>query len=654
MRTTPRTQRSQAMIWFCWFVVLLVLPWVYGVPLARLEGIAGYAPRSAPPSADASAVALVVVPDPQPGARWPWLAHSRWRKWALARYQAAQRAYRRAVWAARGARCLLAGAVTMAAVVDLLTRAQLRRNLGALPVLYQLLDILQVRQIINRHCPSAAEIDQGAVVIVLVLNRLLAPRPLYKVADWVGQTVLHTMLGVPAAKFNDDRLGRTLDAIAPQARAIWLDIVDQALLHFDVDLRFLFYDLTALVMQGEFAASDLVDYGFAHNTPSDKQKIKVGATAAADGNVPLAYDSLSGRTADLATVQQNMERLCRLLERHGCPLHEVLVIGDRGTMNDELAVAYDRKQLQYLAGLQPQQKAHRDLLLAVPEAQFYAHPLTTAEGAQGDYFGLPCCITFTHAGKTVMHRGLVVLSGPMRHAVRQGRARQLHELREALTAVRAKIGQKRYRSVQEVQARAATCLRRSPVGHLLIATAYQTESGQVELGWQIDGLALFHAMQHDGRYLLVTNDWQLAPARMLALYRSKDGLEKRFEVAKQDLHVRPLYVHSDQRIQAMLLLNMLALLAYSLLERQARRRGLALTTRRIIEQLENLTIIETQCWDGSLVRRLTPVDAEQAELLAALAQLLASVLLPRYRPALPSTAAWAMPEYQPPPDEPLA
>ncbi len=649
MRTTTSARRSQALIWLCWFMALLVVPWVYGVPLARLEGLAGRPPHSPLLAPDVSAVALIVVPDPQPGLRFPWLARGRWRKWALARYQAAQRAYRRAVWAARGARLVLGGALTMAAVVDVLTRAQLRRNLGVLPVLHQLLELLQVRQIINRHCPSAAEVDQGAVVVVLVLNRLLAPRPLYKVADWVGQTVLRTVLGVPAAKFNDDRLGRTLDAIAPQTRAIWLDIVDQALLHFDLDLRFLFYDLTALVMQGEFAESDLADYGFAHNTPAGKQKVKVGATATADGNVPLEYDPLSGRTADLATVQQNMERLCRLLERHGCPLQEVLVIGDRGTLNDELAVAYEAKHLKYLAGLQPRKKAHRALLVNVPEVQFYAHPLTTAEGTQADYFGLPCSITFTHAGKTVHHRGLIVLSGPMRHAVRQGRAQQLHDLRVELAAVRAKIGQKRYRAVPEVQARANTCLRRSPVGKLLTATAYQTEGGQVDLRWAVDRLALFQVMQQDGRYLLVTNDWHLAPARMLALYRSKDGLEKRFEVAKQDLKVRPLYVHSDARIQAMLLLNMLALLAYSLLERQARRRGLVLTTRRIIEQLENLTIIETHCWDGSLVRRLTPVDAEQAELLAALAQLLANVLSPRSRPALPSAATRTTPDCQPPP-----
>jgi hypothetical protein len=188
---------------------------------------------------------------------------------------------------------LLSGALTLAAVVDLLTRAQLRRQLGALPVLCRVLEILQVRQIINRHCPTAAEIDYGAVAVVLIINRLMAPRPLYKVADWIGKTVLVTVLGVPAAKFNDDRLERMLDAIAEHGRDIWLDIVDQALLYFDIDLRFLFpgltaslswltgqgtgYDLTAFVMQGEFEKSDLASYGFAHLS-ADRQATHLRAS----------------------------------------------------------------------------------------------------------------------------------------------------------------------------------------------------------------------------------------------------------------------------------------------------------------------------------------------------------------------------------------
>lgn len=633
MYFTTNRRWSSAVIWCFWFLVLLTMvgrggpPWTVSAP-----------PASTPPG---DAVVLLVVPPLAPGTPWPWQPRGRWRKWAGAHYHAAQRAYRRAVWAARGARLLLRGALTLATIVDWLTRAQLRRQLGALPVLYRLLEILDVRRIINRHCPSAAQVDHGAMVVVLVLNRLMAPRPLYKVADWLSQTVLVSVLGIPAAKFNDDRLGRTLDAIAAHQRDIWLDIVSQALRRFDIDLRFLFYDLTALVAHGAYTDSALVDYGFAHNTPSGKQKVKLGVTASADGAIPTDYAAHAGRTADMATVQDNMARLCRLLERQGQSLSEVLLIGDRANLDDELALAYTDQHLKYLAGLQPRKKAHCELLVAVPECQFYAHPLTEPVGREPGYFGLPTVITFAHAGRTVQQRCLVVLSGPMRRAIRQGRARQCHDLRLALAAVRAKIGQKRYRSVKEVQARANTCRRQSPVGQLLSATAFQTPDGQVDLRWGLDRRALFKVMQHDGRYLLVTNDWRLAPRRMLELYRSKDALEKRFEVAKHDLHVRPLYVHSDERIRAMLLVNMLALLAYSLLERQVQQAGLHVTTRRIVAQLETVTVIETHCHDGSVLRRLTPLTAEQGALLTILAVLLAQIALIDLMPTLPAPPASA-------------
>ncbi len=259
--------------------------------------------------------------------------------------------------------------------------------------------------------------------------------------------------------------------------------------------------------------------------------------------------------------------------------------------------------------------------------------MTAQRGPQG-YWGLPCLVTFEHAGRRVTHRGLVVLSGPMRDALRRDRATRLRALRAELREVAAKIGQPHYRTVAQVQARAETRLRHSPVGKLMRVEAYEVD-GRVQLRWWVDREALREAMQQDGRYLLVTNDFSLAPAQMLALYRAKDGLEKRFTVCKQDLRVSPIYLHKDARIEAMLLLHMIALLAYSLLERQVRQRGLQVTTRRIIERLASLTLIETHCWDGSVLYRLTPVDAEQDALLRILMEILAELWLPRFRPALP-------------------
>jgi hypothetical protein len=77
-----------------------------------------------------------------------------------------------------------------------------------------------------------------------------------------------------------------------------------------------------------------------------------------------------------------------------------------------------------------------------------------------------------------------------------------------------------------------------------------------------------------------------------------------------------------------------------------------MTTRRIIEKLESLEVIETLCWDGSRLHRIAPVDQEQALLLNTLAHILAELRLPRWPhpllpvedtpppPALPPPRAW--------------
>jgi transposase len=468
-------------------------------------------------------------------------------------------------------------------------------------------------------------VDHGTVAVVLILNRMVAPRPLYRVADWVARTVLVYVLGVPVEKFNDDRLGRTLDAISQHSREIWQDIVHRALVQADIDLSVLFYDLTAFIAHGAYTDSEIVDFGFAHNTPMNKRKVKAGLNATADGGIPTEYAAWPGRTADMATVQENMERLRRPLERHGWPVGEVIVVGDRANLNNELAFAYDDHELCYLAGLKAQGKSHRELLLSPSGTQFRQYPLNWERGRNG-YWGVPCQVLFEHEGRQVTHKGLVVLSGPMRSSLRRERATQLRALRQ----VEAKIGRPWYRTAEAVQRRANTVLKNSPVGKFMRTEAQVDEQGQIHLRWWIDRTMLWQAMRKDGRYLLATNNWSLSPQRMFDLYRQKDEVEKRFHVSKSALKVSPIYLHKDARIEGMWLINMLALLAYSLLERQVRQGGLQMTTRRIIERLETLDVVETLCWDGSLLRRVAPVDEEQAIILEILVRVLADLERPRW------------------------
>jgi transposase len=611
---TRRTQIVVGLVWAAAFLAFVLLP---------QQPVQGQQMQL-----DIPVLAGAVLLDSNSSAPFPQWPCYRMRKWAWRRYCALRRAHRRAVCVARMAGLALTGALTLAQVVDWLTGAQFRRHVGALPVLYALLETLQVREVINRYCPTQADVDHGTVALVLTLNRLTMPLPLYQVADWMARTMLVQILAVPAAKFNDDRLARTLDALQPHCQAIWEEVAHRALVQAKVDLSVIFYDLTAYITHGTYTDSEYVDFGFANNTPMNKRKFKNGLDVSADGNMPTGYALWSGRTTDMATVEENMIRLKRFLQRHGYRLDRLLIVGDRANLSDKLALAYDEQQIRYLAGLRVLKKVHRALLLAVPTAQFYAHPLTEERGPSG-YWGMPCLVPFEHEGRKVTHRGLVVLSGPMRTALRQTRAAQLWELRQALQKVQSKTGEPYHRTAKSLQRRANAKLNASPVGKFVRAEATADEQGQVHLRCWVDRYTLWQACERDGRYLLVTNDWSLSPRQMFTLYRQKDGVEKRIRVSKHDLKVSPLYLHKDERIEAMLLVSMLALLAYSLLERQVRRNGLQITTRQIIAKLQSLDLLVTCCWDGSQLYRLAPIDEEQAALLQVLADVLVDLSVPR-------------------------
>ena len=610
-----RQPEQKTQVWLVWVIAVLVT-------MIRPDAIGMYATGTIEASRAVSAGAGVVMAIEAPWKLFPWLPNYRWRKLALKAWRRGRRLYRQAqyrYWVARSlAQMAQSGILSLAWVMDRLTKRQLRYYLGALPLLYMVLTELKVEETVNQYSPTQSKLKHGTVVLVLVLNRLHAPRALWRVADWLGQTVLVKLLQVEAHKFNKDRLARSLDAIAPHTQEIWQAVVSRAIERYNIDLSVIYYDLTAFIMHGEYKKSELVTYGFAHNTPSNKQKVKTGLNAAADGNVPLDYLGLTGNQADKDTVEENMKRLAALLKQHSHPLHEVLVVGDRAMLDDRLALLYDEKGLRYLAGLAAQKKVHRQLLELTTEAELRRYPLDEQRRRYG-HWGRPVSLFFEHDKQNVFHRGLVVLSGPMRFSRYRSRAKQFRALWSAFRQIQAKAdaGQAHYRTPQQVQARAETQCRKSRVGHLVTVEAKQ-EGERIVLKWQVKVNQLRQTMQQDGRYLIATNDPTLSPTRMFELYRAKDGVEKDFRICKSQLKVSPLYLHKDERIQAMLLLNMLALLTYTIVERQARQSGLPLTTRRIIEQLNSLTVIQTHCVDGSCFYRLTPVSQAQAELIEAL------------------------------------
>ena len=119
-------------------------------------------------------------------------------------------------------------------------QSQVARNPGAACLTLPILRDLGVTAAVDELCPGGHDISHGQVITLLAANRLQAPRPLYKVGDWLERAGLSVALGIRPEQAHDTRLGEALDA-APylllQVPITLCDLVDmsqrQAAQHLD-------------------------------------------------------------------------------------------------------------------------------------------------------------------------------------------------------------------------------------------------------------------------------------------------------------------------------------------------------------------------------------------------------------------------------------
>src|SRR5258707_3541930 len=137
-------------------------------------------------------------------------------------------------------------------------RHQLVLWLNQMGVLQPLLEQLHLRQVVSAaleavHGEEHTVVASGRLVEVLVLNRLMAPRPLYRVGEWLQGSVLAHRLGLDPAQVNDARLGRLLDALDGVTATIWPQLVAHAhaLAVGGADLAAPHYDITSFYLSGD-------------------------------------------------------------------------------------------------------------------------------------------------------------------------------------------------------------------------------------------------------------------------------------------------------------------------------------------------------------------------------------------------------------------
>jgi hypothetical protein len=90
------------------------------------------------------------------------------------------------------------------------------------------------------------------VIEALVANRLTSPTSLWRVEEWARAWAVEEVFGIQPAALNDDRIGRALDAIAPNLDHIVGSVGAQAIAASGRDTARLHWEMTAISLYGAY------------------------------------------------------------------------------------------------------------------------------------------------------------------------------------------------------------------------------------------------------------------------------------------------------------------------------------------------------------------------------------------------------------------
>ena len=494
-------------------------------------------------------------------------------------------------------------------------------NLGPLVLANPILEKMQIRQLVNLHCPAdpRLEIPIGDVICALAANRLSSPEPLMHVAEWAENSGAEFLLGTPAEALNDDRLARALDAVFEKRWNILADVALHASRVFYVSLAKVHYDPTSFHFTGEYAHQwarpsllpELkpfkIEVGRHARPGQDVKEAQVGVDLANDGKgpIPFFYHSADGSANGHIAVAKNLQHMLKYLKPN-----ELMMITDRGcfsaeqavdlvqkhhfdfisslTWTDTLAKLYDPKKLvmkeaSFLSlkeqrkrdAKKPPETWERYLIGEIPYTITHEQQVETASGekkTEERSIRARLIYVFSTADEKVCRKTRIKYTEKIRAGLEQIQSSVQHGYMKEVQAVHKRVnilyGNKNARNyftyqVQELTAQDVHRLsprhpgQRKPA--LSFSYQYHPDLAQKDAAY-------------DGLYVLSTSLSKKTHStdQVFTAFKEQHHIETAHHQWKAPIRLRPLFLKKVTRIESLVFVQFLALMAFYLLQRSYR------------------------------------------------------------------------------------
>ena len=480
------------------------------------------------------------------------------------------------------------------------------KQVDVLPMVKHYISEMRLHELFDKYIPNdnGCEIKPAQVLCMMLMNIVVAAKPLYKVDEWFIEHLdgkAEEM--VNAGKYNDDRLGRCLEALFRSDRhSLMTEASVSAIKVHDLITTRLHNDTTTVSFAGAYKdqspAAIQLDFGFNKDHRPDYKQLVFGLNITEDGHVPISYQVFNGNQADINTHIPNWDNLRKFLATE-----DFFYIADSKLCSEDNMHHIEKNGGQFITIMPKNRKevsTFYERLLQGESIEWQPAYSTEHSRKKGKFITYQ---TYSEERSWEGYHIVWVHSSSKEQRDLNTRERRISKAEANLKTLLPGLNKYYLKSTEQIE-KAISKACKGAKKFLIIEIIEEKTIQKIKIGpgrigpntqyknrelvsylikWHRDEEAIEQALKTDGIFPLITNATKPA-ADILQIFKKQPFLEKRFYTTKSILEVAPVFLKNNKRIEAMMFLYFIALMIVSLIERNIRK-------QMVVEQIENLPIL---------------------------------------------------------------
>jgi transposase len=474
-----------------------------------------------------------------------------------------------------------------------------------LPIVKAYADKIGLVEAINEVVPTEMAVDAGTIVLGMILDTLSGRSPLYRLEEFFTHQDTALLLGKAVAPeaFQDDTVGRVLDRLYDTGT---MKVFTACAIRADrvcgFDKRYVHFDTTSIMVYGDYLLPEeaqesevpfRITYGYSKDKRPDLKQF-VFSTLCVDRAVPLWGTPHDGNASDKAVNNTLLSNIATFLAQHGVAPGAYIYVADAALVTEEnLTALGDTLFITRLPAtynecgrLITEAVAHNTWteLGVLAHTQPTPHrPGTAYKAYEGEVtlYGTP-------------YRAVVIHSSAQDKRRQKRLEREIQASQRTLETTARAAEQPVYFCRADAEAAAAQLRAvHTPYHRLDVTVEERPQYGrgrpsatkpravkamryrlQSTVSAQTERMARLY--EEAGCFVLLTNvptagDLAHSAGEVLSVYKEQHGTEQNYGFLKDPVIVNSLFLKKPERIEALGLVLLLALLIWRLMERAMRR-----------------------------------------------------------------------------------